>query len=218
MTNKIDSGPDTVWQTRDLGPLRMSSIRVGELDNNAYLLECRSTGERLLIDAAAQPETLLEMIGETMLGQVFTTHFHYDHWGALREVVEATGATTLAHPADAPGIPVATEVKVRDGDQIRVGEVTLRAVHLVGHTAGSLALVYAEPGGPHHLWTGDALFTGGVGSTHDEPVLFDLLYRDVVSKVFDVYSDETTISPGHGTSTTVGAERPSLASWRERGW
>lgn len=207
-----------VAATRELRGLRMTKVAVGSYNNNAYLLECASTGERLLIDAAAEATTLLEVIGSAGLGKVLTTHFHFDHWGALAEVVERTGAATLAHPADTVGIPVPTGTVVRDGDEVRVGEVVLRAVHLVGHTLGSLALVYAEPDGPHHVWTGDALFPGGVGKTHEEPALFDALLSGVETKLFDVLGDDTWIYPGHGSDTTLGAERPHLSEWRGRGW
>jgi glyoxylase-like metal-dependent hydrolase (beta-lactamase superfamily II) len=203
---------------RELRGLRMTKVAVGSYNNNAYLLECTATGERLLIDAAADAAALLDVVGPAGLGQVLTTHFHFDHWGALAEVVERTGATTLAHPADTVGIPVPTDTAVRDGDEVRVGEVVLRAVHLVGHTLGSVALVYAEPDGPHHVWTGDALFPGGVGKTHEEPALFDALLGGVATKLFDVYGDDTWVYPGHGRDTTLGAERPHLPEWRERGW
>ncbi|NIY69435.1 MBL fold metallo-hydrolase [Streptomyces malaysiensis] len=203
---------------RELCGLRVTTASVGPHENNVYLLECATTGERLLIDAAAEPAVLLGMIGDGRLGQVFTTHFHYDHWGALREVVERTGATTLMHPADAVGVPVPTDIEIRDGDEVRIGDVMLRAVHLIGHTLGSLALVHAEPDGHHHIWTGDSLFPGGVGKTHGEPALFDTLYRDVVGKLFDIYDDSAVVYPGHGAPTTLGAERPSLAQWRDRGW
>lgn len=203
---------------RELRGLRMTKVAVGSYNNNAYLLECTATGERLMIDAAAESGTLLELVGTGGLGQVLTTHFHFDHWGALAEVVNRTEATTLAHPADAVGVPVPTGNAVRDGDEVRVGEVVLRATNLVGHTLGSLALVYAEPDGPHHVWTGDALFPGGVGKTHGEPALFNALLDGVVTKLFDMYGDDTWIYPGHGSDTTLGAERPHLSEWRERGW
>jgi glyoxylase-like metal-dependent hydrolase (beta-lactamase superfamily II) len=211
----VVGGPPAV---RELRGLRVTKVAVGDYDNNAYLLECTTTDERLLVDAAAQPATLLDLIGRGGLGQVLTTHFHFDHWGALREVVDRTGARTLMHPADSVGVPVPTEVEVRHGDEVRVGEVVLRAVHLVGHSLGSLALVYPEPDGRHHVWTGDALFPGGVGKTHGEPALFDSLYRGVVAEIFDAFGDDTWIYPGHGRDTTLGAERPHLAEWRERGW
>ncbi len=65
--------------------------------------------------------------------------------------------------------------------------------------------------------TGDCLFPGGLGRT-TKPNEFDSLYRDVTTKVFDVYDDSTVIYPGHGDDTTLGVERPHLDEWRARGW
>jgi len=62
------------------------------------------------------------------------------------------------------------------------------------------------------------LFPGGVGNTQKDPERFRSLYEGVISKIFDVLPDETWIYPGHGKDTTLGAERPHLEEWRERGW
>jgi glyoxylase-like metal-dependent hydrolase (beta-lactamase superfamily II) len=66
--------------------------------------------------------------------------------------------------------------------------------------------------------TGCALFPGGVGNTQQDSARFDSLYAGVVSKLFDRLPDATWVYPGHGTDTTLGAERPHLEEWRERGW
>ncbi|MFD7627212.1 MBL fold metallo-hydrolase [Streptomyces sp. NPDC059851] len=208
-------GPADVHELADL---MISKVAVGPMDNNAYLLRCRATGEQLLIDAAAEPHTLLTLIGDSGIASVVTTHQHGDHWGALREVVDATGARTYAGALDAEGIPVPTDVPVEDGDVIRVGRVELTARHLVGHTPGSIALVYDDPHGHAHVFTGDCLFPGGVGNTHDDPKAFASLIDDVEQKLFGQLPDETWVYPGHGNDTTLGAERPHLAEWRERGW
>ncbi|WP_171167733.1 MBL fold metallo-hydrolase [Streptomyces sp. I05A-00742] len=202
----------------ELTDLMISKVAVGPMDNNAYLLRCRATDEQLLIDAAAEPHTLLGLIGDSGIATVVTTHRHADHWGALREVVDATGARTCAGRYDAEGIPVPTDVPVEDGDTLRVGRVALTAVHLVGHTPGSIALVYDDPHGHPHLFTGDCLFPGGVGNTHNDPKAFASLLGDVETKLFGRLPDETWVYPGHGADTTLGAERPHLAEWRERGW
>lgn len=207
-------GPADVHELPDL---MISKVAVGPMDNNAYLLRCRATDEQLLIDAAAEPRTLLNLIGDSGIASVVTTHRHPDHWGALREVVDATGARTYAGRHDAEGIPVPTDVLVDDGDTIRVGRVELTARHLVGHTPGSIALVYDDPHGHPHVFTGDCLFPGGVGNTHDDPQAFASLIGDVENKLF-VLADETWVYPGHGGDTTLGTERPHLAEWRERGW
>ncbi|QKV95587.1 MBL fold metallo-hydrolase [Streptomyces sp. NA02950] len=208
-------GPADVHELTDL---MISKVAVGPMHNNAYLLRCRATDEQLLIDAAAEPHTLLSLIGDSGVASVVTTHRHQDHWGALREVAEATGARTYAGRYDAEGIPVPTDVLVEDGDTLRVGRVELTARHLVGHTPGSIALVYDDPHGHPHVFTGDCLFPGGVGNTFKDPEAFESLINDVEAKLFDRLPDETWVYPGHGDDTTLGAERPQLGEWRKRGW
>jgi glyoxylase-like metal-dependent hydrolase (beta-lactamase superfamily II) len=195
--------------------LEITKRSVGPMDNNAYLLRCRTTGDAVLIDAANDAPALLAMIGPRGVATVVTTHRHPDHWMALSEVVEATGAESLAHPADAPEIPVVTAA-LTEGDTLQVGDCTLEVIHLVGHTPGSIALYYAEDGG--HLFTGDSLFPGGVGNTHGNKADFDSLFHDVTTKLFDRLDDGVTFYPGHGKNSTIGAERPSLGEWRRRGW
>ncbi|MFG3315199.1 MBL fold metallo-hydrolase [Streptomyces albidoflavus] len=202
----------------ELTGLMISKVAVGPMDNNAYLLRCRATGEQLLIDAAAESGTLLQLIGRDSVASVVTTHRHGDHWQALAEVVAATGARTQAGRYDAEGIPVPTDVLLDDGDTVRVGRVELTVLHLVGHTPGSIALVYDDPHGHPHVFTGDCLFPGGVGNTHQDPDAFAQLLGDVETKIFAALPDETWVYPGHGDDTTLGAERPNLAAWRERGW
>jgi glyoxylase-like metal-dependent hydrolase (beta-lactamase superfamily II) len=200
-----------------MAKLIVSKISVGPIDNNAYLLRCQITGEQLLVDAAEEPDRLLDLVGGDGLVGVVTTHRHADHWHALGEIVAATGARTFAHPADAPAIPVETDVFLDDGDQLRFGSVELDVVHLVGHTPGSIALVYDDPEGEPQVFTGDCLFPGGVGRT-TSPEEFASLYSGVVEKLFGRLSDETWVYPGHGDDTTLGVERPHLAEWLARGW
>lgn len=205
-------------QTREINGVTLTKIAVGPMNNNSYLLRSAATGEGLLIDAAAEPERLLEMIGDTPVRTIVTTHQHYDHWQALAEVKEATGAVTVAHPLDAPGIPVATDELVEDGGTVAFADVTLSAIHLVGHTPGSIALLYSPAGMNPHLFTGDCLFPGGVGNTEQDAERFSSLYAGVKEKLFDRLPDATWVYPGHGGDTILGAERPHLEEWRERGW
>jgi glyoxylase-like metal-dependent hydrolase (beta-lactamase superfamily II) len=202
-------------QVRELAPLMITKVAVGEQDNNAYLLRCRLTDEQLLIDAAAEPERLLKTINGS-LAAVVTTHQHPDHWQALRAVVDATGARTAAGEFDADAIPVRTDLRLHDGETINVGYIPLRVIHLAGHTPGSIALLYDDPKGHPHLFTGDCLFPGGPGRTAN-PADFGSLMDDLEEKVFNKLPDETWIYPGHGRDSTLGAERPHLAEWRARG-
>jgi glyoxylase-like metal-dependent hydrolase (beta-lactamase superfamily II) len=205
-------------QTHELAKLMITKIAVGPMDNNAYLLRNRQTDEQVLIDAANEADTLLTVIGSGGITRVITTHQHGDHWQALAEIVARTGAITVAGRDDADGIPVPTDEPVGDGDRIQLGELSLEVIQLVGHTPGSIALLYDDPTGAPHLFTGDSLFPGGVGNTRGNKKNFESLIHDVETKLFDRLPDETWVYPGHGADTTLGAERASLPEWRARGW
>ncbi len=212
------SGPA---QRRTLDALTISKISVGPMDNNAYLLVCRSTGEALLIDAANEAERLMDLLGHGPdrpdLRTIVTTHRHGDHWQALGAVAGATGAHTVAHPVDAPQLPVPPDRLVGHGDTVDVGAVTLDVIHLRGHTAGSIALLHRDADGTPHLFTGDSLFPGGPGKTWS-PGDFTSLMNDLEARVFDQLPDQTWFYPGHGKDSTLAAERPHLGEWRARGW
>jgi len=209
-------GPE---QTRQAGGLAVTKVAVGPYDNNAYLLTDSGTGERLLVDAGAEPDRLLALVG-TDDGplSVVTTHRHADHWQALAAVVAATGARTLAGEHDAEGIDMPTDLALADGDEVAVGHSRLRVIELVGHTPGSIALLYAGDPARPHLFTGDALFPGGPGNTDGDPARFASLLDDLERKVFAPLGDATWVYAGHGADTTLGAERPHLGAWRARGW
>ena len=214
-------------ETRELSGVRITKVAVDEqMSNNCYLLECRTSGERALIDAAAEPERLLAEIGPGGLSVVITTHQHWDHHRALAAVVEATDAATIAGAPDAGPITEKTGVAitraVQHGDQISFGDVVLDVIAIRGHTPGSIALVYRDPEGTPHLFTGDSLFPGGVGGTfgtdEEKAVLFAQLIDDVEERIFGALPDETWFYPGHGGDSTLGAERAHLGEWRARGW
>ena len=202
---------------RELAKLTITKFSVGDMDNNVYLLRCQATDEQVLVDAADDARRILQVVGSDGLRRVVTTHRHWDHHRALRDVVAATGATTVAGEPDADELPVPVDERVTDGDTVQVGECRLEVIHLVGHTPGSIALLYDDPDGTPHLFTGDSLFPGGVGKTGSRDD-FATLLQDVSTKLFDRLPDETWFYPGHGADSTLGAERPRLPEWRERGW
>ena len=203
--------------TREAGDLVITKVAVGPLENNAYLLRCSLTGEQVLIDAADEADTLLDVIGEGGLARVVTTHWHPDHWQALSAVVDATEAETIASAVDAENIPVATTNPVITGARVRVGSCELEVIGIAGHTPGSIVLAYDDPDGIVHLFTGDSLFPGGPGRT-TRPEDFQQLMSDLQAKVFDRFPDSTWFYPGHGNDSTLGAERSSIPEWLARGW
>ncbi|MDY6995572.1 MAG: MBL fold metallo-hydrolase [Actinomycetota bacterium] len=206
---------------RTLPGASIVKVSVGPMDNNAYLVTCSRTGETLLIDAANDAAILVELIERyaPTLALIVTSHQHQDHWLALKDVVDSTGTPTAAHALDAGPLPVTPDRLLADGDTVEVGDLSFDVIHLRGHTPGSVALALggAATDGRVHLFTGDCLFPGGVGKTWQEGD-FEQLLADVTTKVFDVYPDQTVVYPGHGDDTTLGAERPHLDEWRERGW
>ncbi|RJQ81844.1 MBL fold metallo-hydrolase [Pseudonocardiaceae bacterium YIM PH 21723] len=206
---------------RTLPELTITKVSVGPMDNNSYLLTCRKTGEAALIDAANDPQRLLELLGHEddrpQLRTIITTHQHADHWQALGAVAGATGSNTIAHPLDSAALPVPPDTLVTHGDSIEIGEITLSVIHLRGHTPGSIALLYRDPEGHPHLFTGDSLFPGGVGKTNS-PEDFKSLLDDVENRLFWELPDEAWFYPGHGDDSTIGEQREHIQEWRQRGW
>ncbi len=211
------SGTDGA-QRRSVPGATITKLSVGPMDNNVYVVTCTETGDQLLIDAANDAAAILDLV-ESLPGSlrlIVTTHQHFDHWQALAAVKESTAAATAAGRIDAPEIPVVTDRLIDDGDTVEIGALRFSAIHLVGHTPGSIALAVSD-GERSHLFTGDSLFPGGVGKTW-RPGDFEILLDEVTTKLFGRFDDDTFVYPGHGLDTTIGAERPQLGQWRERGW
>lgn len=214
----------------DLTDVTVRSVSVSEMANNIYLVTSKGDGSQLLIDAADDVpaiDSLVESASSdagvaTKLEGIATTHQHWDHVRALREYAERTGAKTYAGTEDVKGIAdgadVAIDVPLNHGDTVTVGTTIMECVHLRGHTPGSIAYALRDSGGTTVIFSGDSLFPGGVGNTENDPQRFTSLLDDVTTRLFEQYPDETLVLPGHGATTTLGAERPSLEEWRARGW
>lgn len=209
----------------ELAEITVRRIVVGEMQNNVYLLTSKEHGSQVLIDAAADARAIAGLVGagstdcslSGSLQMIITTHSHHDHIGALEEVKSRSEAVTACGTDDEDDIDVEMDLTLDDGDVAEFEGFDLEVIGLPGHTPGSIGLVYRDPQGPVRIFTGDALFPGGVGKTNS-PEAFQQAYTTVVERIFDRFDDDTVIHPGHGESTTLGQERPSLDEWRERGW
>ncbi|WP_120005179.1 MBL fold metallo-hydrolase [Nesterenkonia muleiensis] len=213
----------------DLPAVTVRRIAVSEMSNNVYLLTAKKSGIQVLIDAADDAAAIRGMINEATgdtpcsprLHAVLTTHQHWDHIRALPEVAQDSAAELAAGQDDAAAIERETNLSIDrrlgHGETVQYDGMALDVIHLSGHTPGSVAFVYPVEDGPTHIFTGDSLFPGGVGKTWNETD-FSQLIDDVETRIFAVYDDDTIIHPGHGDPTTLGAERPQLPQWRERGW
>lgn len=204
---------------------------VSGMANNAYLITAKATGAQILIDAADDLPVIKDLLADaaedataaTTLSTIATTHSHWDHVRALAGLVELTEVTTAAGAADVAAIEkecgVATDRPLQHGDTLQVDGIELLSIHLRGHTPGSMAYVLqGDKDGETLIFSGDSLFPGGVGNTGNDPARFGALLDDVQERLFNVYGDATHVLPGHGDSTTLGAERPALPAWRSRGW
>lgn len=196
--------------------LTLHHVSVSEMGNNCYLL-C-SQGQGLLIDAACEPDTLLAMAeaAGVEITDVLTTHRHWDHVGALEDVLERTGATHWGSFLDAPALPVAPDKELHNEDTLEFAGHFFPVYILRGHTPGGAAIA-AEIDGTTNLFVGDSLFPGGLGKTNGEGD-FIRLFNDVKERIFDRFPDDAIVRPGHGDPTTLGEERPKLDEWWERRW
>jgi glyoxylase-like metal-dependent hydrolase (beta-lactamase superfamily II) len=213
----------------ELPSVTIRKVVVSEMANNVYLLTSRLTGAQILIDAADDLPAIIALIDSAKndagtppsVELIATTHQHWDHVRALKAAVARTGAPTAAGAEDAAGIMAGTGVAtgrlLGHGDVLEVDGIELAAIHLRGHTPGSIAYVLQD-GGTTVIFSGDSLFPGGVGNTEQDPARFTSLLNDVEERLFGHVGDDAVVLPGHGDATTLGAERPAVPQWRERGW
>jgi glyoxylase-like metal-dependent hydrolase (beta-lactamase superfamily II) len=185
---------------------------VGPYDNNVFVVRCNETGDALLVDAANEHEQLLELCRALGVRQVVETHGHWDHIQAIPQLREA-GYEVAVTAADAGMLP-SYDLLLEDDTVLEVGRLRLRTIHTPGHTPGSIC--FRIEGSPV-LLSGDTLFPGGPGNTKTDLGDFPLIIESIDRRLFTL-PPETIVMPGHGLDTTIGAERPHLEEWIERGW
>jgi len=188
-------------------------VVVGPMDNNVFVLRCRETGEAVLLDAANEHERLLELCRDLGVRRVLETHGHWDHIQAVPAVRDA-GYDVGVTEADAGMLP-SYDFILEDDSVISVGRLRLRTIHTPGHTPGSMS--FRLEGSPV-LFSGDTLFPGGPGATKFEGGDFPTIIRSIEDRLFSRLEPDVIVLPGHGDDTTIGAERPHLQEWVDRGW
>lgn len=200
--------------TIDEGAVRIRRLEVGPLENNVYVVACSSTGRALLVDASFDADQIVAACADLEVDQLVATHGHFDHVNAADAVRAALDIPFRIHPLDVTDdiCDVPPDGDLADGEVIQVGEIEVRVVHTPGHTPGSVTFLV---GG--RALTGDTLFPGGPGATRWDYSSFDQIIESVRDQLF-VLADDTGVHPGHGDPTTIGAERPSLQEWIDRGW
>ena len=194
------------------GGSEVHSLVVGPVDNNVFVVRCKRTGEAVLLDAANEHDRLLPLCQRLGVRRVLETHGHWDHIQAVPALRDA-GYDVAVTAADAEMLP-AYDSLLEDDSVIKVGDLRLRTIATPGHTPGSMC--FRLEGTPL-LFSGDTLFPGGPGNTKLPGGDFPTILRSIDERLFPLDAD-TLVLPGHGADTTIGAERPHLQEWVDRGW
>ena len=185
----------------------IEQLYTGCLSEAAYYIE--SNGEAAIIDPLRDIEAYLELAKEhnTKIKYIFETHFHADFVSGHLDLAKATGAPIVYGPDTETSFPV---YKAKDGEEFRVGDLTLEVLHTPGHTIeSSCYLVKDQKGKPHAIFTGDTLFVGDVGRPDlssgnlSKEQLASLMYDSLQGKVIPL-PDDVIVYPAHGPGSSCG--------------
>jgi len=198
----------------------LEGLVVGMFQSNCYVVGSESTREAIVIDPGEEAERILALLERLQLKaeSVVVTHAHVDHIGALESVREATGASVAMHREafdssrkDAPLLRAMLGIDtgdlsepglyLEDGDKLTLGDIEFEVVFCPGHAFGHIC-IYGEG----VVFTGDALFAGGIGRFDLPGGDGKLLYQSIRDKLLTLPED-TIVLPGHGPSSTIGEEK-----------
>lgn len=190
-----------------------------EVDNNVWIVG--DDRECLIIDPAHDADAVAQAVGERRVVAIVLTHGHDDHIRAVQDLAQKVGAQVYLNPADQmlweqvyPG--TTPDGEIADGDTFRIAGVELSAVHTPGHSPGSTCLSAPALGAGGVLFSGDTLFQGGPGATGRSYSDFPTIITSIRDRLLSL-PETTEVLTGHGEATTIGAEKPHLQDWIDRG-
>ncbi len=184
-----------------------------DVENNIWLVG--DDREVLVVDAAHDHRPILDGVAGRKVKAIVCTHAHNDHINAAAALAEETGAPIWLHPDDTMLWEVVypdrrIDDHLRDGQVIEVGGVEITMLHTPGHSPGGVCLHVPSEG---VVFSGDTLFNGGPGATGRSFSDYGTILDSIERSLFTL-DDHTNVHTGHGDSTTIGSERPSLQDWR----
>ncbi len=191
------------------GEVRITKINMGPYNNNGYIVVCPETNEGIIIDTPAEPEKLLNAIGDVTIKAILITHRHQDHLLGFDQITGSVGASVGIGTEDASALPKTPEIDLRDGGTVRFGNRELQVLATPGHTEGARCFLSGK-----HLFSGDTLFPGGPGKTGSPEALRQII--DSITKKLLVLPDDTAVYPGHGDDTTIGKAREEYQQFASR--
>ncbi|MFQ5693681.1 MAG: MBL fold metallo-hydrolase [Nitrospinota bacterium] len=197
----------------------LECLTVGLFEENCYLLGDEGSGEAILFDPGDEADRILEALARhgLTLTRIINTHGHIDHVGAVGRIQRETGVDFYLHEADlflldglqenaamygiGPLEPPRVTHHPREGDTFRLGGLSFTAVHMPGHSPGSLGYLF-----PDRLIGGDVLFAGSIGRTDLPGADPETLMETLRTKVLTL-DDALVVHPGHGPATSIRQER-----------
>jgi len=182
-----------------------------DVDNNVWIVG--NDEECVIIDSPHDAAAIISQVRGRKVLAILLTHAHNDHIGAAREVADAVGAPIYLNPEDLvlweQVYPDAgPDRHLADGDVFHVAGAELRAIHTPGHSPGSTCFLLEEQG---TVFTGDTLFNGGPGATGRSYSDYPTILASIRERLLTLPAG-TVVRTGHGDSTTIGAERETLAA------
>jgi len=198
----------------------VQTLTVGPIQTNCYIVVCEDTRQAAVIDPGWSAPTILAAVESlnAKVGLILLTHAHFDHIGAVADIVDATKAPLALHPLDLPllradggarafNLPIRPapdpDISLEHGQVLEVGTLRFETRFAPGHTPGHVVF-YLEK--EKAVLDGDVLFQGSIGRTDFPGGDFDTLIASIRNQLLTL-PDDVVVYPGHGPPTTISEER-----------